>query len=159
MNTRRIRRRLRQRAGAVTKSCRDDDGTGAAFLAELNSQIGNGGRLDRNDGKVRRLRQPIETRDRSNAIDLRVAGVDEMKLSLESSLAEIAQDMSPNRPLTWAGADEGDGAGAEHPVETIGAHRASRCAAMEISQPSFEAPNILDQHQQSEPISAPPGRF
>ena len=118
--------RLRKRAGAMAKAGADDDGR--------SHPPGSGGGDDsrhlRSRGcdhqHVGRLGDGIDTCHRLHPVDLRMAWIDEMNGTRETTPAQVAQSNLAERALARTGADDGDRFGRQQGFETIRAHR-SRC--------------------------------
>ena len=101
-------RRLRIRAGAMAEAGADDHGCRDALGAGGGDDSRNlrSGRGDHQH--VRRLADGIETCHRLHAVDLRMARIDKMYGTRETTFAQVAQRNAAERTLARTGADDRD---------------------------------------------------
>src|SRR5262245_52166624 len=112
-----------ERAFAMAKSGRDDDGRGSALFTRLRDNCRHFGGRRRDDHEIGHLTQCRERWHRADAFDLRVARIDHRKRPREARSFEVGDHGAARRCRTRAAADNRDRTWCEQLVEAIGRHR------------------------------------
>ena len=119
---RRLLRRGCRRTGTVSQSGGDDHRGADAACGSGFDDPGDRRRRRGNDGEVGRRRQIFKAGNSPNAVDVRVARVDDMDLTGKSAVSQILQDDAPDRMLARARADHGDRPRGKQAVEAVDRH-------------------------------------
>ena len=122
--TRRLLDRFRERARAVSKSGRDDDGPSDAPLARLSDDFRNRSCRRGDDDEIRDKGQRLEIRIRLSPVDLPIPRIDQRDLAGKSPACHVAQDDGPDRRPAQAAADNRDTPWREDSLETKSRHYA-----------------------------------